>query len=298
MDPVTALERLGGAARWPALTALGVGRSTLLEAVRAGTVLRPARGVFALRFGSDEDRIQLLAARGQLSCGAAAEAHGLDVFAQAEQLHVRIPRGSSRVQVPARTILHPWGRSGSGDITTLADTVRDCARCLDRPDAVAVLDSALRSGRLTAEKLAAMARSWRGPARAAAGLVDPAAQSVLESVGRTVLALAEVGAITSQVHVPRVGWVDLVVEGWLVVELDGYATHRAAFHEDRRRDAELTRLGYVVLRFTYADLLHRRRWFVETVQETLDRGRPPFSWLGHRDDFATSDMDAPQDWAG
>ena len=49
------------------------------------------------------------------------------------------------------------------------------------------------------------------------------------------------------------------------------------FQDDRRRDAELSRQGYVVLRFTYADLMSRREWFIDVVREVLDRGRPPFA---------------------
>ena len=66
--------------------------------------------------------------------------------------------------------------------------------------------------------------------------------------------------VASQVFVDHVGWVDLVVDGWLVLELDGWEFHRDRFREDRRRDAELSRQGYVVLRFTYADLMSRRGW--------------------------------------
>ena len=42
----------------------------------------------------------------------------------------------------------------------------------------------------------------------------------------------------------------------LVVELDGYAYHssRASFAADRRRDRELQRRGFVVLRFTYQEI--------------------------------------------
>jgi very-short-patch-repair endonuclease len=43
----------------------------------------------------------------------------------------------------------------------------------------------------------------------------------------------------------------------LVVELDGYAFHsdRASFESDRRRDRELQARGYVVLRFTYREVI-------------------------------------------
>jgi hypothetical protein len=44
----------------------------------------------------------------------------------------------------------------------------------------------------------------------------------------------------------------------LVVETDGWETHRtrAAFRNDRRRDAALVASGWRVLRFTYADVAH------------------------------------------
>ncbi len=42
----------------------------------------------------------------------------------------------------------------------------------------------------------------------------------------------------------------------VIVECDGWSTHghRAAFERDRARDAALTALGYVVLRFTWRQL--------------------------------------------
>jgi very-short-patch-repair endonuclease len=293
MDPVAALVRLGGVSRWPALATHGVSRSGLLAACKAGTVLRPARGLFALPSRVDDTPVRAMAARGQLSCAHAALAHGLDVVSVSEVVHVRIPRKSRRAAPPRRMVLHHWGWSGNGAVTSLETTLRDCAHCLDVPVAVGVLDSALRTGRITPEDLSRLAVGWSLAARAVARLTDPAAQSVLESVGRTVLSLAAVGEIRSQVYVPRVGWVDLVVDGWLVIELDGYRTHKSGFHEDRRRDAELTRLGFVVLRFTYADVMSRREWFLRVVWETLDRGHPPFRFSPSADDFAATSEDTP-----
>jgi very-short-patch-repair endonuclease len=296
MHPVDALGRLGGMARWPALSALGVGRSTLLDACRLGAVLRPGRGVFCLPGAVDEPTVRALVARGQLSCAHAARAHGLEVFSLPTQVHVRIPRSSRRTARVAGTLVHRWGQRASSDLTPLATTLRDCAHCLPRPDAVAVLDSAVRSGRISMADIALLARSWGAGARRVVELMDPQSQSVLESVGRTLLVDAAIGEVESQKYVRQVGWVDLVVDGWLVVELDGWATHKAAFQEDRRRDAELSRLGFVVLRFTYADLARRQQWFVEVVSETVARGRPPW-WIGalggHGDDFATRLSDTP-----
>jgi very-short-patch-repair endonuclease len=97
---------------------------------------------------------------------------------------------------------------------------------------------------------------------------------VLESAARVLLVTDGIGPVVSQLHVERVGWVDLVVDGWLVIEVDGYAVHRDRFAEDRRRDAELVRQGFVVLRFTYADLERRPDWVLAVVRDTLRRGRP------------------------
>lgn len=45
----------------------------------------------------------------------------------------------------------------------------------------------------------------------------------------------------------------------MIVELDGYAHHRTrrAFQRDRDKANALTAAGYTVLRYTYADVVHR-----------------------------------------
>jgi very-short-patch-repair endonuclease len=95
------------------------------------------------------------------------------------------------------------------------------------------------------------------------------ADDALESGMRVLLLDAGLGPVRSQVHVPRVGWVDLLVQERVVVEVDGYAVHRDRFSEDRRRDAELARLGHVVLRFTYEQVLRRPGWVLDVVRDAL-----------------------------
>jgi very-short-patch-repair endonuclease len=115
---------------------------------------------------------------------------------------------------------------------------------------------------------------WAGRVRKAVGLADASAQSVLESAARVLMVEGGVGSVETQVEIDRVGWVDFLVDGWLVVETDGYATHRTAFREDRRRDAELLRAGYLVLRFTYADVEGRPQWVLDVIRDTLRREGP------------------------
>ena len=57
----------------------------------------------------------------------------------------------------------------------------------------------------------------------------------------------------------------------VIVETDGHAAHgtRAAFEEDRARDAELAARGYSVLRFTWRQLTERGGWVAGTLRATL-----------------------------
>ena len=160
--------------------------------------------------------------------------------------------------------------------------LHDCAVCLPDVEAVVIIDSALRRGVVTVQDWPAVAEAGPHAQRVAEVLAsaDPLAQSVLESVGRVALRLAGFATVESQVYFSAVGWVDLVLDGWLVIELDGWEFHRDKFQDDRRRDAELSRQGCVVLRFTYADLMSRRAWFIDVVREVLDRGGRPSRCVG------------------
>jgi len=72
----------------------------------------------------------------------------------------------------------------------------------------------------------------------------------------------------------------------IVLECDGFATHgqdRAQFERDRVRDAELTALGYITIRFTYRKLTHDKSWVADKIRAALDRwGRPDGAavWAG------------------
>lgn len=65
--------------------------------------------------------------------------------------------------------------------------------------------------------------------------------------------------------------VDLVVEGRLVIELDGFAFHsgRAEYRADRRRWNELTAQGYRTLRFTYEAVMGAPQQILVMVERAL-----------------------------
>jgi very-short-patch-repair endonuclease len=87
--------------------------------------------------------------------------------------------------------------------------------------------------------------------------VDGRAQSGAESLVR--IRLRRRGLrVEVQARVDRVGTVDLVVEGRLVIETDGreFHDHPDQFAKDRGRDRELAGRRYRVLRFTQQQVLH------------------------------------------
>ena len=73
------------------------------------------------------------------------------------------------------------------------------------------------------------------------------------------------------VEIEGVGEVDLVIEGWVVVELDGYTYHcdEYQFGLDRWRDRRLVARGFLPLRFTRKDVYAHQ--VVPDVQRALER---------------------------
>jgi very-short-patch-repair endonuclease len=231
--------------------------------------------------------VQAVIASGQLTCGAGAVALGLDTWGDVSECHVRTPLNPRTPRRESAAVVHPWGLAGPGQTAHVDAVLHDCACCLPTLEAVVIVDSALRKGLVDSSEWVRVIGSGPHAERVARvlALTDVQSQSIIESVARTSLVLGGIPDVASQVWFADVGWVDLVIDGWLVVELDGRRTHQPAFQEDRRRDAELTRRGLVVLRFTYADLKARLPWFVEVVRETLDRGGPPFADLRRGQDW-------------
>jgi len=65
-------------------------------------------------------------------------------------------------------------------------------------------------------------------------------------------------------------------EHGVLVETDGWATHgyRAAFERDRARDAQLASRGYVVLRFTWRQIVEEPMRVAATIAATLSLRSP------------------------
>src|SRR5664280_901428 len=152
-----------------------------------------------------------------------------------------------------------------------ARTVLDCARALPFDEALAVADSALRSGRVSKTALRAAAAAARGPGSSTVRRVerhaDHRAVNPLESVLRA-LALEAGLDLTPQLVVAEPGFFAVADLGdeqlRLVVEADGFEHHgtRAGLRADCARHTGYALHGWTSLRFSYEDAMYASGWVV------------------------------------
>ncbi len=281
MDLGTALTACGGAARWTRLRQLGVSERGLRTGLASGLVIPAGAGGYVLS-GTDPALVAAVRLRGVAAHASAARLHGLDLWRPVAGIDVTVRPGSRPFEAGVRihrAALRPDEVDVRLPITSVLRTALDCGRSLPLPDAVVILDSAMRGGAVKPATLRAAAESARGHGavalRRAVAHADALAGSPLESALRLLLVLLD-AKLQTQVKIPGVGPgpVDFVLDGWLVVEADGYEFHsnRADYRKDRGRGNALAVRGYTLLRFTWEDVRGRPGWVLAQVQRALQLG--------------------------
>ena len=267
--------RQGGAVSLEQLRALGMSTRATHRRVATGRLHRVHLGVFAvghLALTPDGRRwadVLACGPRAVLSHRSAAVLWGLigdergrDVIVRGRPGGRATPRGV-RLHRPRRLDDDEIAEIRGLAVTTVPRTLVDLAAVL-RPDRLgrAVHEAEFLGLLDVAVVLEAIERApgRRGTRRLRAALATPSpgrTRSTLERRFVTVCRRALLPAPRLNVHVDvgdRLVEVDaLWPEARVVAELDGAAAHRTrrAFEEDRRRDAELTAAGYLVVRFTW-----------------------------------------------
>lgn len=285
MEPLRAVEQRGGVARWAELQRVGVSREALLAAVHRGELVRPHRGCYSLP-GADRERVLASVFRATPTCLTWCASHGLPLLTEDERIHLGVPQpralGDPRSRPVDEVVIHRHLPTRGALARQHLDIVGLCTTPLEQ---VALWDAAINRGLVRSEESLLLTRGTEQRRSRVIGAIDGRAQSPLETVAR--VALREAGfSVTPQVLLPGVGRVDLLVEGRVVVETDGYAFHhdREQFARDRKRDRALELSGYAVLRYTSADVLQsasgvvddvigvmwRRGWLTPTVRTNLD----------------------------
>ena len=282
-DVVDVLGRRGGSATFADLRALVSARS-IRNALDSGQIRRVAKGVYAL----PDAPPALTAARshgGVVSHLSAAQHWGLGVVNRPVLPHVTLEPARVRRRTGLPCILHWASVPALDDVTTPLRTVLDCLRTLPMGEALAVADSALRSGCVEQDELLDAAAKLRGPHRKrilrAAALADGRSESVLESALRALLIERRIEGFVPQVVVQDGQFsarLDLANPARrLGLEAEGFEHHgtRRALVKDCRRHVNLAIRGWTILRFTWEDVMFDGDWVVDAVERA--GGRRPLT---------------------
>ena len=274
------------------LADLGLGRGAVEKAVRAGRLHREHRGVYAVGHTAPSRHGRWMSA--VLACGDGA---ALSLRSAATQAGIRDGEGP-RVDVTVPTAA---GRRRPGvavhraplltaevvvrdgiPVTTVARTIADLAFVLEPDDLRRTVREA--QYRRVFDLQATLRAAERRPSRALRDLLgdlQPASSPLDDAFLRLV---DRYGLPRPAGQQPVLGHaVDYVWEAERVaVELDGYDAHVSfdAFQRDRSQANLLQLAGWIVLRFTRADVVRRPRQTAQRLARALWRETHPMDAKG------------------
>lgn len=289
-DILRTLDELGQLANTTQLRNAGHSRRELDHALAAGFLHRVCRGWVATAL-APRSAVTAVLRRGKLTGTAALASYGvwdgLD-----RRLHVHVPRNShgpvrssttplsqfAPEEYPRRGLEMHWlaerfpVRHGPVWRVSVEDALLRAARDLPREQFIACLDSALNTRVLSRAALPELFAALPLRFQPLCADIEPLAESGLETLARLRLTPL-VDDIQPQVWFDGIGAagghgrVDLLLDKWLVIELDGDRYHDQ--FEDRRRTSVLVRQGLRLHRFGYHDVVHEWELAEATVLELL-----------------------------
>ncbi|WP_425840440.1 DUF559 domain-containing protein [Microbacterium sp. PA5] len=236
----------------------GMSAPALRRAIADGAVLRVRRYWVAVP-DAPPQLVAAAEATARLACVSAARHRGWWMPPEVDDrlhLHVRPHAEGAREAGVVRHWTVPIGALHSRLLVeSVEDTLQHLADCQPRETALVLWEDAARSENLPADVLRRVA--WRSPrARELASVLTGLMGSGLETVFVDRLRRWDV---TVRVQVGLAGHdVDAVIDGWLVVQLDGFRYHSSSAERTRdlAHDRELVARGYTVLRFSYSEVVY------------------------------------------
>jgi hypothetical protein len=281
MDLVSHVTLLGGACARATLVSR-CGRPAVDAALRDGTLVRVARGRYAL--GTASAAVVAAATYdGVISMRSAAQRHGWGQKQVPEKPDVTFPR-TRHLPPSAREVLTPhWSDIAPADIvdgmTGVRRTLVDCMRMLPLEESLPIVDSALRAGDVTLSDLQAIARSMRGRGRARAMGVAAMAtarasnpyESTLRAIASTVPGLDPEAQHPIRISSNLVLHPDLADRALgIVIEAESFEWHgkKAALTRDCARYNAFTIRGWIVIRFSWEQVMFEPA-YVHAVLEAV-----------------------------
>ena len=214
------------------------------------------------------DQVRAFVYNARISCVSAAQIYKLPVLMEERPQKTHLSVAYNRGMHPSKLrrfddvcihreqiISDEERRTHVASIGTVLERV---LVCMPLKISLPMLDAARNRGLYDISTLSIPLTGSRLPRlREALSLSSERARSILETVAR--LQLVDMG-LTPQIGVwiEGVGEVDMIILGFIVIEVDGWAFHssKEQREKDLKRDRELLRRGYVVLRFTYDDVMN------------------------------------------
>lgn len=261
-------------ARRSDLLAGGATSREITAAIHDGRLIRPRRDRY---LPGDCHPMMAEAVRlgGRVDCTSLLRLY--DVFVLDDtRTHVRLPPHASRVAPPREGIVRHWVDSSAPDEATVVPVIEALVHavlCQPPRAAIATLDSAWHVRLVDEGDIAEVFQRLPRRFRRLRPLLDPRSEAGTETLVRLMLRGLGV-APELQVKIVGVGYVDFLVDGWLIIECDSAAHHSdwAARRRDIRRDAAAIRLGYVPLRLLADDILFHPEEVLALLREVLGGG--------------------------
>ncbi|WP_374977372.1 endonuclease domain-containing protein [Microbacterium trichothecenolyticum] len=273
------------------LFADGLSGRQITAAVRAGELIRARRDRY-LPPETPDEVVRAVRVGGRLTCLSLLRLHEIFVLTNS-RLHVQLPPRMSRMRSPHDrsrrlnlaklhgTRLHwlaPREDDGAATCASVVVALAHAVLCQAPRAAIASIDSAVNKGLVRTEDIATIFHLLPAKYEVMRPLIDGRAQSGPETLVR--LMLLGLGCVVDlQVEFDGVGFVDIVADGWLVVECDS-KQHHADWDQqvkDYTRDLQLAQRGFAVLRLTAKDIMERPEEVLAALRGLVFAGGRPSS---------------------
>lgn len=272
MDAQAKVSRAGGVMRVRELMDQGCSKHALLRVLHEGRLIRPKRGWLAL---PDADTELLYAVRRGvvLSCVTVAKRLGLWITTEPTRIHAAARSAHAHLSSDGH-VLH-WGeplvrRVPGALVDPIENALGYAAACLPYEEAFPLWESALHRGLVTREALSML--QLKGNARRLVNECTPFSDSGLESI--VIRRLRALG-----LRVVAQAWVlghrvDFLIEGWLVLQLDG-STHTGAQRDsDNLHDSLLAANRFRAIRRGYWQVVDNWPEVQGSIMLAVSHGRP------------------------
>lgn len=271
MDILDYVKQAGGIARSAQLLDAGFSRRDLLRLREMGAA-QPRRGIFVLP-QCDAGFAAAVLNSGRLSCASAAAHYGLWLRDPPTRPHLACNHGHGSGFIRHRTVRfpgHPFL-----PLAAVEDVALHALGCLPPPASTAVATSAIRLHGVHRELLASQLLADRsGTALRILRELDVRAESIVEVDAQHLFRTNGI-EYQAQVFLPGIGRVDFLLDGFLIVEIDGFAFHsrRADMLRDRARNNSSAVSGYIVLRYMPEHIWFEPNLVVTEIRAVLAGGQ-------------------------